>query len=111
MGMVRVWNKNVHDYKEKFRDDHIHIKAGQYILMESEQANIFRGTFSPIVLDADGNKIAEGFKMISIEPIGVEDPPHVDHKEWSDKMALMNEGAELVVDEMAEAELKTRKRK
>ena len=72
---VKVWNKNVLPYKEKFRDEWINIPAGGYILMEEDQAHLFKGTMgaAPLV-DADGNKTPEGFKMISIEKLKPVEP-------------------------------------
>lgn len=67
MPMVKVWNDNVHPYKEMFRDQKIEIPSKGFIEMEAGEALIFKGTFSTIVLDADGNPTAEGFKMIRIE--------------------------------------------
>lgn len=121
MAKVRVWNDNIHDYKEKFRDEKIVIKAKHFIEMEEDQANLFRGTFSPILVDADGNKVAEGFKMIRLEKITESEAKalesfncHVCQYE-----AVSGEGLDehvkethshlLVKDELAEQDLRERK--
>lgn len=69
MAMVKVWNDNVHPYTEKFKDQDIKIPPKSFIMMEAGEAVDFRGTFAPIKVDADGNPIAEGFKMIRIEEV------------------------------------------
>jgi hypothetical protein len=122
MPKVKVWNDNVHDYKEKFRDENILIKAKSFIEMEEDQANIFRGTFSSFVLDGDGNHTDKGFKMIRIEKVS---PTEI---KMSDKFtchvcqyeAVSDTGLDehvkathahlLVKDEAAEADLKDRNR-
>lgn len=72
MGMVKVWNDNVHPYKEQFRDQLIQIPPKKFILMEAGDAHLFKGTFAPIKLDADENPIPEGYKMIRIEESGAD---------------------------------------
>lgn len=71
--IVKVWNDNVHPYREQFRDRVIEIPAKKCIEMELDEAELFRGSFSPIVVDADGNPTPEGFKMIRIERPKTED--------------------------------------
>jgi len=78
MANVRVWNDNVHPYREKFKDWDIHIPPKSFIEMEEGEAILFRGTFSFPKLDADGNDMPEGFKMIRLEPIGPSEPVKVD---------------------------------
>lgn len=77
MAMVKVWNDNIFDYKEKFRDEKIEIKARGFVMMEEDQAHQFKCNFSSAVLDADGNKIPEGFKMIRIEKVGAPTVPEL----------------------------------
>lgn len=111
MAMVKVWNKNEFDYKEKFRDQHIHIPAGKYILMEAEEAHIFKGTFSPIIVDGDGNKIPEGFKMLRIEPMTSEQTVmELDSDKWAKEHLEANAGKAVIRDELAEAELARKKK-
>lgn len=63
---VQVWNDNTHKYKETFKGDLIEIPAGGFIHMEEDDAHQFKGTFSPPVLDYDGNHTPAGYKMIRI---------------------------------------------
>jgi hypothetical protein len=67
MAQVRVWNDNIHPYQETFREKELKIPAKSFILMDSGDAHLFKGTFAPIKVDADGNPIAQGYKMIRIE--------------------------------------------
>lgn len=67
MGMVRVYNDNVYDYSEQFRDKEIKIKAKGFIEMEEGDAVSFKGSFAPIQLDADGNPTPASYKMIRID--------------------------------------------
>jgi hypothetical protein len=64
---VKVWNDNVHPYQENFREKNILIPAKSFIMMEESDAQLFYGSFAPIKVDADGNPIPEGYKMIRID--------------------------------------------
>lgn len=75
MAKVRVWNDNIYPYQEIFKGDKIRIGSKEFIEMDEEEANQFRGTFSPMVYDADGNDIPQGYKMIRIEKITAESAP------------------------------------
>jgi len=82
MALVKVWNDNVHDHKEKFKDQEIVIKAGGFVEMEYEDAIDFRGAYTPILLDGEGNHDPRGFKMIRVEQPDVlpfRDPGLVNH--------------------------------
>lgn len=123
MALVKVWNDNVHDFKQKFRGNDIHIKSKQYVEMERDDAILFRGEFSPIERDADGHPLATSYKMIRIE-----DPNPVDFGgkrdelgciackfKGQDKKSLMihmidTHSDDLLVDEEAEAEVAAKKR-
>lgn len=71
MPQVKVYNDNVHPYSELFREKQISIPPKGFIYMEAGEAQLFKGSFAPIKVDADGNPIAEGYKRIRIEE-GVE---------------------------------------
>lgn len=75
---VKVWNKNVHPYQEKFRDDMIVIPAGGFVYMEEDQAHDFKCSFGqgPRKLP-DGTPDPTSFKMIAIEKIGPSQQPTV----------------------------------
>ena len=122
---VRVWNDNVHDYSETFREQKISIPAKKFIMMDDEQAHLFVCNFAPIKCDADGNPVPEGYKMVRIErnsdaaPVEVKVNENVCHAcqyEGASK-ADLSEHIEAshksiaVVDEEAEREIKVRKNK
>ena len=67
MAMVKVWNDNVHPYKEQFRDKNIDIPAKGCIEMEYHEAVLFKGSFSMPILDGDGQHDPRGYKMIRVE--------------------------------------------
>lgn len=67
MAMVKVWNDNVHPFKQRFRDKHIEIGPKQCIEMEREEAHLFKYEFSPIERDANNQPMPTSFKMIRIE--------------------------------------------
>jgi hypothetical protein len=123
MAKVRVWNDNVYPYQETFKGDKIYIGSKSFIEMDEESANQFRGTYSPMVLDADGNDMPQGYKMIRLEPITGEVAPVVKvddlqclackHKsatkaEYDDH--VKTHSSQLFVDELAEKELQAKKK-
>jgi hypothetical protein len=65
--LVRVWNDNVFPFRQIFKDKEIFIGAKKFIEMEETEAYEFRGAYSPIVRDGDGQPTPESFKMIRIE--------------------------------------------
>lgn len=69
MAQVKVWNDNKHAYKEHFRDTLVQIPAGGFILMEEGDAHLFKGQFSPIMVDHDGQPDPRGYKMIRVEKL------------------------------------------
>lgn len=88
---VKVWNDNVHIYKENFLDKSIVIEPGQFVLMDEDEATRFIGTMPPqgILADADGNPDPRGFKRLRIQKLnevekqmsvkGIKDPNLVCH--------------------------------
>lgn len=66
---VRVWNDNTHPHTEMFKGDKIHIPAGKYVEMEFYEAHEFRGQYTPILRDFDGNPVESSYKKIRIEKI------------------------------------------
>ena len=75
--LVKVHNDNVHPYKEKFRDRDINIPPKGFIEMEYDEAILFKGTFAPMVFDADGNDQPQGYKMIRVEEPSLKELPKV----------------------------------
>ena len=67
MGLVKVWNNNVHPFTQEFKSNKITIPPQAYIEMDYEEAVEFKGKFSPIITDGDGNPLPESFKMIKVE--------------------------------------------
>lgn len=124
MPKVRVHNDNIHDYKEKYKGEPILIKAKGFIEMEEDEAYQFKGTFSPIIRDADGNDLPEGYKMIRLEKNWVTDestePKEIVHQCMAchykgSSVADLSEHTKthaesLVVDKEAEEEIKRRGR-
>lgn len=66
MATVKVYNRNKYPYKEKFKDEQIHIEPGGYVEMDEDDAYMFKGSFSSPVLGVDGEHLPQGFKMIEI---------------------------------------------
>lgn len=68
MAKVEVWNDNTHVYAEKFNGDMITIPAKSYILMEYDQAVLFRSSFPSFGLKrlANGQQDPTTYKMIRI---------------------------------------------
>ena len=75
MAKVRVHNLNQFDHTEKFRGDVITIKAGEFIIMEREDAVLFKSAFTPPVKDKGGLQKPESFKMIKLEIIDENEEP------------------------------------
>ena len=66
----KVWNDNIYPYSERFKGDLIEIPPRSFIEMDYDEAIMFRGTFSSIVRDADGQAKQSSWKMIRVEPLG-----------------------------------------
>jgi hypothetical protein len=69
MAQVKVWNDNEHPYYEEFRDKKVSIPPKKFVLMEADEAHLFKCNFAPIKVDADGNPSPEGYKRIRIEEL------------------------------------------
>lgn len=93
MAKVKVWNKNVHPYKEVFKGTPIEIPAGGFVEMDYEEAVEFKGTFSPLPPE-DCPEPSKYYKMIVVdapkEPVYVADPlmNHADGTRAADAEAL-----------------------
>lgn len=70
MNKWRVYNRHPKGltHKEKFRGDDIVIKHDDFILMDYEDAIIFRGQYFPISQLGDGTQDPKTFKCIEIKP-------------------------------------------
>lgn len=71
--IVKVWNDNIHPFKQKFKGDVVTIEPKQFIKMDDSDARLFLGEFSPILRDADGAPDPKGFKKLRIEEIASKD--------------------------------------
>jgi hypothetical protein len=123
MGLVRVWNDNVHPYEEVFKGDKIFIPSKQFIEMDENEAIQFKGTFKSPVLNVDGVHMPEGFKMIRVEKIlndssaiKVDELQCVACKYKAESKAdlaehLKTHSDQILIDEIAEEELKSKKGK
>lgn len=67
---AKVWNDNIYPHKEYFKGETFIIPPQSFIEMDYDEAILFRGQFSSIRRDADGQPTKESFKMIRIEPMG-----------------------------------------
>lgn len=120
MSLVRVWNDNVYPFSQEYKGKKISIEPGKYVMMEPDEAVEFRGMYSPIIKDKDGNPHPRGYKMIrvdhNIEPPVSETFKHpLTGKTFASKKDYeesLEETAELAItDEVAEAEIKLAQRR
>lgn len=98
MAKWRVYNRHSHGmtHKEKFKDDMIEIKPGEFVVMDYEDAVQFKGQFFPMKRKPSGAEDPAGFKMIEIVPHEHEEPVkdvaryvcHVDGKEFNSQKEL-----------------------
>lgn len=127
MSKWRVYNKHPlgFTHREKFQDSIIEIKAGEYVLMDYEDAVAFRGQYFPMRMNAQDVQDPESYKCIEIvkDDSVVDEKPavetkwvcHFDGKEFPTKDLLMsyieqNFKDKIVVDEVAEKEIEEEKR-
>jgi hypothetical protein len=64
---VKLYNRNTYDYNEVFRGEPIHIKAGGYIVIDYEKANLFMGTMCSVKKDKGGKALPESFKKLEMD--------------------------------------------
>jgi hypothetical protein len=71
MAKAKVYNRHSHGltHKEKFKEQLIEIKAGEYIEMDYEEAVEFKSQYFPMKLGPDEVQLPESYKMIQIVPI------------------------------------------
>ncbi len=67
---AKVWNKNVHPFKQKFGSDVIEIPAGGFVEMEYHDAIRFKSKAYPIETDGGNQQKPESYKMLTVEPLG-----------------------------------------
>lgn len=66
---AKVWNRNVHPFKQEFRGEKIEIPAGGYIEMDYFDACQFRSLYFEPVKDGGGQQLPTSYKMIEVEKI------------------------------------------
>jgi hypothetical protein len=124
MAKMRVYNDNVHPYQETFKGDLVKIPPKGFVLMEEDDAILFRGTYAPITTDGDGQPLPTSYKMIRLvrdseatETEARTAPRFVDPvtgkqaETQAEYEAMLAEHKDrLVVDEEAEEVIKTRGR-
>jgi hypothetical protein len=69
MAKWRVWNRHPNGltHREKFKDEMIEIKSGEYVLMDYEDAVQFRGQYFPMKKDPMGAPDPKGFKVLELQ--------------------------------------------
>ena len=73
MAAVKVWNDNVHDFAQEFKEHKIKIPAKQFIEMEEYEAHDFLGYYHPMKPTADGGQCPTSYKMLRIEKLPKKD--------------------------------------
>tara|TARA_R110000796_G_scaffold248508_1_gene375345 strand:- start:3525 stop:3926 length:402 start_codon:yes stop_codon:yes gene_type:complete len=64
---VRVWNDNIHLFKQEIADKLYEVPAKQCIELEEDDANVLIKRYSPIILGGDDQPIPECYKMLRID--------------------------------------------
>ena len=69
MALWRVYNRHPQGFthKEKFKDEMLEIKAGEYKVMDYEDAVMFRGQYYPMRELPSGERDPATFKVIHLE--------------------------------------------
>lgn len=116
MAIVKVWNDNIHPYKEKYQDREIVIPSKGFIKMDLDEANGLISTMHGILLDADGQPDPRGFKMLRVDMNGASETvaqkyiSNIDGKEFASQSELDEHLKQFkektVTDEKAEASIK-----
>jgi hypothetical protein len=73
----KVWNKHPHGltHREKFKDQMIEIKAGEFVTMDYYDGVQFKGQYFPMLRDAQGAPDPKGFKCIQVEALPLDGAP------------------------------------
>ena len=64
---VKVWNDNVHPFKQVIGEEKYDIQAGKYIELDIEDANKLVKTYSPVLVNYDNKPKPESYKMLRID--------------------------------------------
>lgn len=65
--IVKVYNRNDHDYSEKFNGKEIYIKAKSFVKMDYEEANRFMGMLPQFKRLKDGQQDPVSFKWLEMD--------------------------------------------
>lgn len=65
--LVKVWNDNVHPFKQKIAENMYSIPAKGYIEMDQDEADKLLKAFSPIEVDYDNRPLPTSYKMLRID--------------------------------------------
>lgn len=70
MNQWRVYNEHTQGltFRQVFKEKEIIIPAGQFVLMDYEEAVEFKSAYFPMTVDAQGEPDPRSWKMISIKP-------------------------------------------
>lgn len=69
MGQVKIINDNIHPHKELFRGDMIDIEPGGFVIMDEDDARLFRGQAIPIKKDAQEVQDPRSYKILRVVPL------------------------------------------
>jgi hypothetical protein len=64
---VKVWNDNVHVFKQEIKGNFYEIPAKKSITLEEDEANDLVKAFSPIYVGGDDQPLPESYKMLRID--------------------------------------------
>ena len=64
---VKVYNNNKYPFEQEFKGVKIRIEAKKYIEMEYDEAVDFKSSYSPVLVDGDGQPLPISFKMLSLD--------------------------------------------
>lgn len=65
--MVKVYNKNVHPFKQEIKGKEYKIPAQSYIELDYDDASALVKSFSPIEVDFDNRPLPTSYKMLEID--------------------------------------------
>lgn len=125
MAKWRVYNKHPQGltHRESFRGEPVEIKAGDFILMDYEDAVLFKGQYFPMKKLPDDTQDPASFKVLHLEPDGAEEviaekPKFICQrtgKEFATEASLLKHleqfKDEVFKDEALELELETDKKR
>jgi len=74
MAKAKVWNDNKHDLTDTWRGKEIFIKAGEHVIMDYEEADLYKKNYKAPMFNVDGGHDPRGFKMVRVEEIKAPKP-------------------------------------